>query len=939
VKRKRIVKRTNRGKGALALLAAVAAVTTVGAGLPASAAEPSKQALQSGTPLTLNRGTQNVSTDAVADLDYLIFSYRQNLGPAPANKVVYQPFQASTATTIGGGSYYDVGRADSFAKGANLARDEVSKVDFSGYNLKGQAFSITQRNNPSSCLNHTDVYGGAISFGACAADSFWRISTGGLLVSSTNATFSASVFVDGGTGTTLAMTNSDDHRHPLLNFHAAAEANGVVKDVEVTSQSWKGDNLTLTGTSEPDTVVRHGGQQASVNSAGVWTMVIPDVPAATTSMTVVQLIAGDELRSTKITLEPRQAPLTASTAAGASNAEDVTISGGGTPDGAITIVNDAGKTVATTTVNGAGAYAATIAAPNSGGRQTFEVSQRIGGSDAGRVAVSFDYGSAVSVTSPTNNTVHPGGPVSFAGRGEAGGDVTIREEGKPGVLASGVVAANGSWAINGVDLDRAEHKLVISQLSRGNNTTAAKLTLSPGASNIVAPTVTSPAHGSTVDVSRPTFTGAGQPGARVTVGYGANSIIGTAGVNDKGEWTINPTSGLALGESKLIVTQTIGTDVKTLNYTINRVAVEAPFRVTSHANNQSYAEGVTTFRGTAASGAAIKAVNQWGTVMGTTTADANGNWVFNRNLGPTTEGYDITFTATKGDKTETQKLHLNYQGVVALQITSPSNNSVYKPGLVTFRGKASPNATIKAVNQWGTLMGTTTSNLDSEWSFSRNLGPTTDGYDITFTATKGTDVQRIVLHLNPEVANVPVSVTSIKDGDTYTPGQNILRGKGTPGATVAAVNALNGWNVPMGTAIVGANGDWALPARNWGPSNDYQIKVTQTNPDKSTSTVTVSIKAPVFTALTVDGFTLGNPNGAGVFATFTGKATPGATVAVKSALTGSTYQTVTTAGDGTWSATRVWDPNHTYTLIFEQKTSDGKTDSVAYGSFTAMKTK
>jgi hypothetical protein len=760
----------------------------------------------------------------------------------------------------------------------------------------------------------------------------WRVDDKGRVASVASASY-----ISGGAryvnSVGLAMTKTDVAA-TFAGVNAGIAAN--VDSVDLANRTAK-----ISGTAERNSTIKLDSTEiATVDDSGKWAAELSGLEFGDNAIHLENWV-GDVKRSEKdLTVTLTVAPLSASAATGGANSDDLLVVGEGQPGATIAVENSAGTNIATTTTDETtGRYSATVAAPNAPGIQTLTVTQSLSGTAAGSVEVEFDYGTGVSISTPGEGFLHPGGPITFSGKGEAGGDIRITEEGASKSIGIAKVNSDGTWSIGDIDLDRAEHTFVVTQLSKGNNTTTAKLTVSPGQSNIVDPFVDSPAAGSTVETSRPTFTGHGEKGARVTIGYGANSTIGAAIVNNAGEWTINPTSGLALGESKLIVTQTAGTDVRTIDYTINRVAVEAPFRITSHANNQTYADGVTTFRGTAASGSTIKAVNQWGTVMGNTTADGNGNWAFNRNLGPTTEGYDITFTAAKAGKTESQTLHLNYQNAVAFQVTSPTNNSVYKPGIVTFQGKASPNTTVKAVNQWGTLMGNSSANLDGDWSFSRNLGPTAEGYDITFTATKGTDVQRTTLHLAPEAVNIPVAITSINDGDTYQPGQNILRGTGTPGATVTAVNALNGWNVAMGSAKVDTNGNWALPARNWGPSNDYEIKVTQVNPDKTTSTATVSIKAPRFSALTVDTFTVGAPNGPGVFGTFTGKATPGSTVTVKSTLTGSDYQKVTTGNDGTWSATRVWDPNHTYNLTFTQKAANGTTDTVVYGAFTPKNSK
>ncbi|WP_148061169.1 Ig-like domain-containing protein [Frondihabitans sp. PhB188] len=702
----------------------------------------------------------------------------------------------------------------------------------------------------------------------------------------------------------------------------------------------------LTGAAKPDsTVVIDDNQEVDVDSDGNWSAVLEDLNYGKNSTHLENWGDGKKISELDFMFDLDVAAVTGTASATTTVTDDVTIAGTGEKNVDITITDEDGKTVATTkTDSETGRYEHTVAAPNASGAHTFTVTQSINGTDAGSTSVEFIYGAATTITSPVDNYVHPGGTLTFSGRGEPQAQVRIQEEGKTGILQGGHVLSSGAWSLRVAELSNAKHTLVVTQTGKGNNITTATLVLNPdgtvdpgdGEGEITAPTVESPGNNSNVTTSRPVFTGHGHPGATVKIGYGPNSTIGTATVDADGEWTANLTSGLALGRSTLIVTQTSGKDTQTLTHIVNRVAAEAPFRVTSHTNNENYAEGMTTFRGTAAVGATIRAVNQWGTVMGTDTADGTGNWAFNRNLGPTTTGYDITFTATKDGRTETTQLHLNYQGVIAFQVTSPANNSTYEVGNATFRGKASPNTVVTAVNQWNTRMGTATANLDGDWAFSRNLGPTTAGYDIRFTATKGDDVQRSTLHISQAVTNVPVEVTSIADGATYTPGLNILRGTGTPNATITAVNAKNGWNVAMGTTKVTADGTWALPERNWGPSNDYEIKVTQTNPDKTTSTTMVNIFAPVFKDLEVTGVTTGAENGPGaIFATFTGTATPGGSVTIKSASTGSPYQTVEVNPQGQWTATRTWNATHTYNLIFDQVAKDGKTDSVNYGTWTA----
>jgi hypothetical protein len=604
-----------------------------------------------------------------------------------------------------------------------------------------------------------------------------------------------------------------------------------------------------------------------------------------------------------------------------SNSTKATATGTGNAGATITL-SSGGKFLGTTIVKSDGTWTTTITAPGAG-INVVTASQTAGGKST-TADRSANWGAGVDIVTD-DTTITEGDTLALALNTQTGASLTVKNGSSE--IAKGT-ATSGTHSFDVKNLAVGNHTLTVTQLSKGNLTTTdtVKITVTEKAV-VVAPTVISPAEGSTVTTSRPVFTGSGQPGATMTIGYGPRSPIGTGEVAANGTWTITPTSGLALGVSKLIVTQVAGGNTQTVNHTVLRVAAVVPFGISSHANNQTYDTGVATFRGTGAEGAQITAKNQWGTPMGSAVV-SQGIWQFSRNLGPTTTGYDLTFTQTVNGKSTDLTLHLVYVGSLAFQIESPTDGSTYTVGNTVFRGKAAPGTLVTAKNQWNTPMGTATAQLNGEWDFTRYLGPTVAGYQISFTATKGTDTQRTLLTLLPENLNAPVIVTSIGDGATYRPGVNTLKGTGTPGAGIAAVNATNGWNVPMGATTVAPNGTWALPERNWGPSNDYQIKVTQTNPDKSATSTTVTIKAPVFQAVTLIEPTTGDGYANGVAARFSGTATPYATITVRSAQSDSVYRTVEVKADGTWSFDRVWGPDHAYMLIIDQVALDGQTDSI-----------
>lgn len=736
--------------------------------------------------------------------------------------------------------------------------------------------------------------------------------------------FKPTTAIGGYSGNYLAFSSTNAFALET-DISALGEFSGKVDSTDVPSRTaW------ISGSAVPGAfVVINGADQVPAGTDGTWSYELTELKLGSNPVTLEQYEGTVKTGETTLDVVLDVSPVRGAVSFPADLEQDAVLSGTAHPGSTVVIRDVDGDEIARTEARlGSGAWSTPIGAPDAGGDYDVRIHQEIDGEANGEIIVTVAYGAGVAITAPVEGMAHDGGPVTIRGTGEVGAQVVVREEGRSTVLGTAQVLANGQFTIRTTDVDDRKHVLEASQTGKGNNTTTTTVTLNPENGEqppvIVAPTVETPEAGSTVTTSRPVFSGHGQDGATVTIGYGPNSIIGTGTVVD-GEWTITPNRGLSLGTSNLLVTQTAGDDVQQITHTINRVAAELPLSVTSHVNDQFYEAGVTTFRGTAPIGSTVTAKNQWGTPMGAANA-ADGTWAFDRNLGPTTAGYLITFTATPQVGTpQVVTLKLNYENVVAFRVTSPADNSTYTEGTTTFRGTAAPNAAIAATNQWGTPMGSATASLQGDWAFDRYLGPTSAGYDITFVATKGSNVQEQTIHLDYRETNVPVSVTSIADGDTYRPGMNVLEGTGTPGATVRAVNATNNWNVPMGQAEVDSEGNWALPERNWGPANDYAIKVTQTNPDKSTTETTVNVKAPRFAPLVLTSPAVGDTYENGVAATFTGTATPFATVTVSSATSSTIYREVQADAQGNWSFSRAWGPSHNYTLNITQKALDGQT--------------
>ncbi|MFY0405748.1 Ig-like domain-containing protein [Solicola sp. PLA-1-18] len=155
----------------------------------------------------------------------------------------------------------------------------------------------------------------------------------------------------------------------------------------------------------------------------------------------------------------------------------------------------------------------------------------------------------------------------FSGRGTAGATVTVRTTAGR-VLATVRVPSGGSWAVKSKPkLKRAAYKVVARQSASGRTGSAASAT------RTVRVVSAKPVQTTTrsTKANRPTFTGVGYPGARITVRTKAGRALATTKVKSNGTYKVRSRKTLRNGSYKIRVTQKRGS--KTLKSTFRTVRV------------------------------------------------------------------------------------------------------------------------------------------------------------------------------------------------------------------------------------------------------------------------------------------------------------------------------------------------------------------------------
>ena len=409
----------------------------------------------------------------------------------------------------------------------------------------------------------------------------------------------------------------------------------------------------------------------SANS-GAWTFTLDTAAPAVPTIVEVTTSADVDLTTGQLTNETKPV-----------------MSGSGDIGSTITIF-DNGKEIGKTTVDGTGKWTFTPPLALGDGNHTLTANAT---DAAGNVSANASFGLNVDATAPdapqviSASIIIGGNPVVLAngsitnqtepvikGTSEANATVTIYNNGS---LVTTVTAdGNGNWSYQpGSPLSPGLHVITTTATDAAGNVgpvsggfsididTAPPATPeAPLVSDNFLPVVGNVVDGGATNDTTPTFSGSGEAGSTITI-YNGSAVLGTTTVNDSGAWSFTPSPPLTNGTSYVI--STTETDVAgnisqpspTVTITIDTAVPGIPVIVSADDNVGSITaplgSGATTddntpqLHGTAEAFSTVT-ISYGGVVLGTATADVNGDWTL-----PLTNSLldgTYTFTAVATDK-------------------------------------------------------------------------------------------------------------------------------------------------------------------------------------------------------------------------------------------------------------------------------------------------
>ncbi|WP_246623954.1 Ig-like domain-containing protein [Sphingomonas colocasiae] len=567
----------------------------------------------------------------------------------------------------------------------------------------------------------------------------------------------------------------------------------------------------------------------------------------------------------------------------------------------------------------------------------------------------------VDRTPPAAPTISPTNGKLIKGTAEANAKINLDLDGNGSTDATVQVDASGNWTYTPATPIANGTKVTATATDAAGNTSGpTSVTVDAAAPPVpaigsvtddVAPVTGAVANGGATNDTRPTLSGTGsEAGATITI-YDNGTQIGTTTADANGAWSFTPATALGQGAHSFTATATdalgnVSAPSPAYAVTVDTAtpAVPAIGAVTDDvgavmgavANGGSTDDTRPTISGSGVEAGATISVFDNGTLLGTATAGANGDWSFTPATALGQGGHSFTATATDGAGNASAPSAAHAVTIDTAAPTAPTIGAVTDDvapvtGPVANGGStndtrpaisgtgAEANATISVYDN-GTLLGTTSADANGAWSFTpaTALGQGAHSFTVTATDGAGNASAPSAAHMvTIDTAPPTTPVINPTDGGAVT-------GTAEPGATINLDTDGNG--TPDVTVPVDESGNWSYTPPTPIPDGTT-ITATATDPAGNSSgpaTVTVdddaAPAAPVIAAVTDD---IGAVTGVVANGGATDDSRPaisgtgaqgGATVSVYD--NGTLLGTTTADGAGAWSftpATALGQGGHSFT--------------------------
>ncbi|MVN21798.1 Ig-like domain-containing protein [Mucilaginibacter arboris] len=637
---------------------------------------------------------------------------------------------------------------------------------------------------------------------------------------------------------------------------------------------------TITGTSEAgSTVTLYDGTTvigtATADGSGNWSIVTSTLIDGTHSLTATATFPNNvSPRSSALTITvDTTAPAVASILAPANgnisaNTRPV-ITGTAEANSTVSLY-DGTTLIGTTTANPTGNWSIIPVTALADGSHSLTVTAK---DAAGNVSAAS---TATTITVDTTAPLAPSVPAlasggtitgnnrpTVTGTAEAGSTVTLYDG--TTVIGTATADANGNWSITpAITLADGNHNLTTKAKDAAGNVSAASpvATITVDTVPPVTPSVPVLASlGTITNNNKPTVTGTAEPGSTVIL-YDGTTVIGTATADANGNWSITPATALADGNHSLAVAVkdaagNMSTVSTATTITVDTIAPAAPSVPVLASGGTITNNNKPTITGTAEPGSTVTLYDGT-TVIGTTTADASGNWSITPATALADGSHNLTTKAkdAAGNISAASATTITVDTIVPAAPSVPvlaSGGTITNNNKPTITGTAEPGSTV-TLYDGTTVIGTATADASGNWSItpatvladgSHNL--TTKAKDAAGNVSAASVVAAVTV--DTKAPAVPVIAGDVNKGSVNTTKPTIA-GTAEAGSTVSIY--MDG--ILLATVTADANGNYSYTPTTALALGGHKVNVTATdiagNVSASTNVITFSVDlAPTGLAL------------------------------------------------------------------------------------------
>ena len=797
--------------------------------------------------------------------------------------------------------------------------------------------TITTAKNPTND-NTPDVNGTA------EANSTVTIIVDGTSVGTTTAdasgnyTFTLPVQVDGTHAVTATSTDAADNTSaPSATLNLKVDTQSPTVPTITTAKNPTNDNTpTVTGKAEANsTVTIHVGSVAvgttTADASGNYTYTFSTTLADGShaiSATSTDASGNTSAKSNVLNLVvDTQAPAAPVVTARTTPANDntPTVIGTAEANSTVTIYAD-GTAAGTTTADASGKFTYTFGTALSDGNHaiTATVTDAAGNTSTMSAPLNINIDTkapnAPTITTaknPTNDNTP-----TVTGKAEANSTVTIYVGGTAVGTTSADASGNYTYTF-GTALVDGTHAVTARATDASGNTGASSATL-----NLVvdtqapaAPTVKTDKN--PTNDNTPVITGKAEPNSTVTI-YDGNTIVGTVPADANGDYTYTFNPALSDGTHNITTTATDAagnTSGKSNQLPINidtHAPATPPAPVLADGRTGGLIDDSTPSIKSTAEANSTVTIYLNGNAVGTTKADAAGNYTYTFNPALADASYAITVTATDAaGNTSAQSPALN----ITIDATAPpvpaapqlidGKNGITNDATPSIRGDAEPNS-IVTVYVDGKAVGTTKADAAGHYTYTIEPALADGKHNVTVTATDAagnTSAQSPALSFVIDT-QAPAAPTVTTDRTLTNDNTPTVTGKAEPNSTVTVY--VDG--KASGTVTADNNGNYSYTITPALVDGGHSVTATATDAAGNTSVPSATLNITVDTqAPAAPTVVLATPAVQGVVST------------TRPTITGEAEanSTVTIYADGVAVGTATADANGNYTYTFNPGLSEG----------------